>query len=692
MAAAAAAWLDALEPAQRAVATGGAPSADAESDAERRRWFYTPTDHGGLTLGAQRPAQQRLAYQLVASGLSVAGYNTVATIVGLDNVLDQVEGWRVDWGRERGRDPRMYYLRVFGEPGGAAPWGWRFGGHHVSLNNLVVDGAVRATTPCFFGADPASSPLLGPAPLRPLAGAEDLARELVRSLDPDQAARAVLLDRAPSDIVGGNRSELSDGDQLIHLRDIWRGQFADPGLLDLVTRMGDGAEQASGYDAADHQKVALSLSPKGLPASGLGAGQRDLLRALLATYLRRVPDGLAPALDDAALDSVHLAWAGPTEAGAPHYYRLQGPRLLIEYDNTQRQANHAHSVWRDPAADFGYDVLGAHLTAHHLRHAQAGAMRWFRPEVGSAIRRPRSGCIRPALTCSVRCRAAARQKRPAAGRRQDMSTKASAPPLVVRTGVGERSLAAGRAYLVGRDPQADVVIADGRVSWHHAELRAQNGRWALVDLGSSNGSYADGQQADLIEIDGIRQVRLGDPEDGRCSTACCSPARLPTARRIGRVPDNDIVVPHVSVSRHHAELRTTPGGYRIVDLGSHNGTFVNEQRVTEAALAEGDSVGFGDTTFRLAGGELLQIASPAEAQMPPAPDPMAETAIGAAPGGFGGRAVLPRGVRGDGSPRKESGGVLGGSPPRRQAQRRPRSRTRCAGWCRAASGSRTSTS
>ena len=90
MAAAAAAWLDALDPAQRAVATGGAPSADAESDAERRRWFYTPTDHGGLTLGTQRPAQQRLAFRLVASGLSVAGYNTVATIVGLDNVLDQV--------------------------------------------------------------------------------------------------------------------------------------------------------------------------------------------------------------------------------------------------------------------------------------------------------------------------------------------------------------------------------------------------------------------------------------------------------------------------------------------------------------------------------------------------------------------------------------------------------------------------
>ena len=334
MAMAAAAWLDELDPAQRAVAVGRAPSSDAGSDAERRRWFYTPTDHGGLPLGAQRPAQQRLAHQLVATGLSPAGYGTVATIIGLENVLDYVEGWSVDWGRERGRDPGLYYLRVFGEPGGAAPWGWRFGGHHVSLNNLIVDGAVRGMTPCFLGADPASSPLLGPAALRPLAGAEDLARQLVRSLDAGQARNAILLDRAPSDIIGGNRPQIADS------------------------------------DAGDHRSLALTRDPKGLPARELDAGQRDILRALLATYLRRVPDGLSPQpayADDAALDAVHLAWAGPTEPGAPLYYRLQGPRLLVEYDNTQRDANHAHSVWRDPEADFGYDVLGTHLARHHHR-------------------------------------------------------------------------------------------------------------------------------------------------------------------------------------------------------------------------------------------------------------------------------------------------------------------------------------
>ncbi len=369
MAAAAAAWLDVLDPAQRAAAAGGAPSPDADPDAERRRWFYTPTDHGGLTLGAQRPGQQRLAHQLVASGLSTAGYVTVATIIGLDNVLDQVEGWSVDWGRERGRDPGLYYLRVFGEPGGAAPWGWRFGGHHISLNNLVVDGMVRSTTPCFLGADPAVSPLLGPAPLRPLAGAEDLARELVRSLDPGRAARVTLLDRAPADIIGGNRASVADGDRMLYLRDVWRRPFTEPDLAERVARMDADAERASGYDAGDYQRLALTSVPKGLPARELDPQQRQLLRVLLGAYLGRVPDGLSPQgdySDDAMLDAVHLAWAGPTAPGQPLYYRLQGPRLLIEYDNTQRQANHAHSVWRDPAADFGYDALGAHLAAHHL--------------------------------------------------------------------------------------------------------------------------------------------------------------------------------------------------------------------------------------------------------------------------------------------------------------------------------------
>ena len=363
MALAASAWLGSLDPTQRAVAVGAVPGGD--DDAERLRWFYTPTDHGGLTVHAQRPAQQRLAMALVASGLSTAAYVTVSTVIGLENVLDHTEGFTATWGRERGRDPGLYYLRVFGEPGGAAPWAWRFGGHHVSLNMLVVDGRVRSTTPLFLGADPAASPLLGGSVLRPLGPVEDLARDLVRSLDPELRERAVLLPRAPSDIVAGNRSRLAPGDTLIPLAGVWRGRFADPAEQDRLRRTSDAMEAASGLDAADHRALALTAEPRGVPAAALDDGQREVLRALLDTYLRRVPDGLGPRHTDAELDAVHLAWAGSTAPGEPHYYRVQGPRLLLEWDNTQRRANHAHSVWRDPDADFGLDVLTEHRERHH---------------------------------------------------------------------------------------------------------------------------------------------------------------------------------------------------------------------------------------------------------------------------------------------------------------------------------------
>jgi hypothetical protein len=361
MAAAATTWLDALDPDQRELAAWPGPD-DEAAEAERLRWYYTPTDHGGLPLGRQRPAQQQLAMRLVATGLSTAGYVTVAGVIGWENVLDHLEGWTVDWGRERGRDPGLYYLRVFGTPGGDRPWGWRFGGHHVSLNNLVVDGAVRSTTPCFLGADPACAPLLGGAELRLLGSVEDLARDLVRSLPPDLRAAAVLLDRAPSDIVGGNRPRIDEGDRMLQLPDIWRERFTEPRLLERVTRMAENAEGASGYDAADHRRLALGAEPKGLPASELDGEQRALLQTLLTAYLGRVPDGLAPEVD---LDRVHVAWAGSLEPGQPHYYRLQAPRLLVEWDNTARGANHAHSVWRDPQADFGLDVLAEHRSRHH---------------------------------------------------------------------------------------------------------------------------------------------------------------------------------------------------------------------------------------------------------------------------------------------------------------------------------------
>jgi ABC transport system ATP-binding/permease protein len=221
----------------------------------------------------------------------------------------------------------------------------------------------------------------------------------------------------------------------------------------------------------------------------------------------------------------------------------------------------------------------------------------------------------------------------------------SAPPLVVRSDGSDRSLPPGPSYVVGRDPESDIVITDARVSWRHAVLRLEDGRWVLADDGSTNGTYAGDQRVDRIEITGECQVRLGHPADGPVLSCTVSggdpgapgrpstrvdigavsedsaatpslqpepvpqpepipqaepipPAREPSvsrplpsnALRIGRAPDNDIVVSDPAVSSHHAELRNVAGAYWIVDLDSTNGTFVNGQRVADASLTEGDVV------------------------------------------------------------------------------------------------------
>jgi hypothetical protein len=363
MAAAAADLLASLSSDQRELAAWPFPSDD-----ERQRWFYTPTDHGGLTLHQMEPAQHRLLMRLVASGLSRPGYVTVATIMGLENVLDELEGWGASFERERGRDPGMYYVRVFGAPEPGGTWSWRFGGHHVSINHLVVAGEPAAATPCFLGADPASSPLLGPHPLRPLAGAEDIARDLARALDPVQAGQAVVAPVAPVDIVGANRPLLTDGHLPLPLPDVWRRCFAQP-LHSALAATQRRAEETVGLQPEHLEAVRYTTEPRGLAAAALTAAQRQTLRALLDVYLHRLPDELADA--EAAkyagegLDALSFLWAGGTASGEPHYYRIQGPRLVVEYDNTQRGVNHVHAVWRDPVNDFGVDVLAAHYRAAH---------------------------------------------------------------------------------------------------------------------------------------------------------------------------------------------------------------------------------------------------------------------------------------------------------------------------------------
>ena len=362
MAEAAARLVDALDDTQRAEVVWPFPS-----DAERRSWFYTPTDHGGLPLGRMTPPQQRLAFQLMATGLSMAGYVTATTIIGLENVLDRVEDFTASWGRPRGRDPQLYFVRLFGDPAADGTWSWRIGGHHVSLSFTIVEGVLTGTTPLFLGADPASSPLLGPHPLRPLEGVEDLARELTRSLDTDQRRRALVSTRAPTDLVLVNRVELRDGDGPVPLRDIWRGRLASE-YDELAIRVQAAADEAAGLTPADVAALSWSSTPKGLAAADMTGPQSEMLDVLLRRYAERLPDELAAdecaKFAGAALDEVHLLWAGGLEPGEPHYYRLHSPVLLAEYDNTARDANHVHTVWRDPRGDFADDALAIHRCVH----------------------------------------------------------------------------------------------------------------------------------------------------------------------------------------------------------------------------------------------------------------------------------------------------------------------------------------
>ena len=148
--------------------------------------------------------------RLVARGLSTAGYVTVATIIGLENILDQARGGGTSPVASGAGTRPVLPARLRGPRSGT--WAWRFGGHHISIHHTVVDGEAHSCTPCFLGADPASSPLLGPHPLRPLAGAEDLGRDLVRSLDDGQRATALILAAPPDGVAGGNRPRRRDGD------------------------------------------------------------------------------------------------------------------------------------------------------------------------------------------------------------------------------------------------------------------------------------------------------------------------------------------------------------------------------------------------------------------------------------------------------------------------------------------------
>jgi hypothetical protein len=303
MAQSAASFLESLTPEQRAKAVF------AFTDEQRFDWHYIPRERKGIPLKELDARQRKLAHDFLKTGLSQRGYLKAGTIMELELVLRAMEG-------HANRDPELYFFSVFGSPSTKDPWGWRVEGHHLSLNFTVVKGEMVATSPSFFGANPAEvkeGPRKG---VRALKGEEEIARQLLLSLDEKQRAQAVFEKTAPKDIVTG------------------------------------------------HSKQVDPLAPAGIPANQLKAQQVQLLKNLLNEYASSMaPDLAARRLEKvqrAGFEKIHFAWAGSAERFQPHYYRVQGPTFLIEYDNTQNDANHIHSVWRDFEGDFGRDLLREH--------------------------------------------------------------------------------------------------------------------------------------------------------------------------------------------------------------------------------------------------------------------------------------------------------------------------------------------
>jgi hypothetical protein len=305
MAQAAERWLKALAPEQRSQAVFSL------DDTERQNWHFVPRARKGLPFKEMTPAQQHLAHGLLATGLSHPGYLKATTIMSLEAVLKELEQ-----GKGPVRDPELYYVSVFGEPSAKGRWGWRVEGHHLSLNFTLTGGGPIADTPSFFGTNPAEvreGPRKG---LRVLAKEEDLGYQLVRSLTEEQRAAAIFSTKAPEDIISG------------------------PG------------------------RPAQNVAPKGLPATQMTPEQMESLKALVREFAQRHRPELADEdlrkVEAAGWKSLHFAWAGSLETDQGHYFRVQGPTFILEFDNTQNGANHIHSVWRDFANDFGEDLLRRH--------------------------------------------------------------------------------------------------------------------------------------------------------------------------------------------------------------------------------------------------------------------------------------------------------------------------------------------
>ncbi|MEO8751764.1 MAG: DUF3500 domain-containing protein [Casimicrobiaceae bacterium] len=283
------------------------------ADSDRLDWHYTPRSRNGVALKELDARGRDAVHALLKEALSAVGYGKVVNIIELELVLREMETFGLM------RDPERYHLTIYGQPSRTDAWGWRFEGHHVSLNFTLAGDHMAVDTPSFLGANPANVTKGPRAGFRALAAEEDEARALLASLSDAQRREAVFDTRTYGDIVTSNTGKV------------------------------------------DPQK------PVGIAAAQLTAEQRAQLLKVIEVYARTFEAGLAEArmtrVHDGGVENIRFGWAGATERGRQHYYRVQGPLFLIEYDASQDGGNHIHTVWRDFDGDFGRDLLKQHYDA-----------------------------------------------------------------------------------------------------------------------------------------------------------------------------------------------------------------------------------------------------------------------------------------------------------------------------------------
>ncbi len=277
-------------------------------DPERLNWHFIPRERKGLPLKALEGAPLQAANKLIRSGLSETGYDQALNVMSLEEVLYLIEPGERAYRRDR-RDPGKYYLSIFGEPSETGLWGWRVEGHHLCLNFSIKDGKVIASTPEFFGANPGTIDAGKERQIRVLGPEEDIARQILKLCTAEQQKLCWISKEAPGEVPGPN--------------------IAQPVVSDAI----------------------------GLPVSKMSDDQKKLLQDLLGEYLKNLPADVEEerlkSLNSAGLDKIFFAWYGQPDLHQSHHYRVQGPTFVIEYNNTQNNANHVHSMWRNLAGDFG---------------------------------------------------------------------------------------------------------------------------------------------------------------------------------------------------------------------------------------------------------------------------------------------------------------------------------------------------